>query len=195
MVQPLVQPGELPVDSRGHALAVGNIDAALAQRPGHQVDGLGETIPVRQALHLQRGRGRAVQHGGGQLLQHTVVLVRLLQPPQAEQRGVMDGVQLDEGIGVGPVGQRERGRQQRVHQREFADLRHLVGGASQQPGHRTALAGVGDRVRHRQVLLRRDREKVRHRRAWMPRLAPAKRPAAPRGRGQSDSRFPPRHSR
>jgi hypothetical protein len=43
----------------------------------------------------------------------------------------------------------------------IADQARLVGGAPQQPHHRSPLRGVADRVDHRQVLLSRDREQLR----------------------------------
>ena len=63
---------------------------------------------------------------------------------------------------VSRVDQPQRGRQQRVHQRVVADQRRLVGGAPQQPHHLAPLRRVVDRVDHRQVLLGRDREQLRH---------------------------------
>ena len=97
-----------------------------------------------------------------QPLDRPVLLVRLLQAPQAVQRRVAAGAHLDQRGGLVRVDQPQRGGQQRVHQRVVADQPRLVGGAPQQPHHLTALRRVVDGVDHRQVLLRRDREQLRH---------------------------------
>jgi hypothetical protein len=66
---------------------------------------------VAEAAHLHRRRVRAIQRGRAQFLDGAVLLVRLLKPRQAEQRGVPAGAHLDAGGGVGRVDQPQRGRQ------------------------------------------------------------------------------------
>ena len=115
-----------------------------------------------QAAHLHRRRVRAVQHGRAQPFDRAVLLVGLLQPPQAVQGGVTAGVHRGERGGLARVDRRKRGGQQRMDQRVVADQRGLAGGPPQQPHHLAPLGGIGDRADGRQVLLRRGREQLRH---------------------------------
>ena len=117
-----------------------------------------------QAAHLERRRVRTVQNGGAQPFDRGVHLVRLLQPPQAVKRGVTAGVHFGERAGLTRLDRPKRGGQQRMHQRVVPGQHGLAGGAPQQPHHLALLRGINDRIGHRQVLLRRDREQLRHRR-------------------------------
>src|SRR3954454_13477116 len=57
---------------------------------------LREAVPVAQAAHLHARRVDALQGGGAQLLDGAVLLVRLVQAPDAEQGGMPDGAYLGE---------------------------------------------------------------------------------------------------
>ena len=153
---------ELVVELGGEPVRRRDGDAELAQRLQAQPDRLRETVPVGQAAHLHRRRVRALQGGGAQPLDGAVLLVRLVQAPDAEQGGVPAGVHLHQRGGLARVDQPQRARQERVHQGVLADQRRLVGGAAQQPHHPSALRRIVDRVGHRQVLLGRDGEQLRH---------------------------------
>ena len=86
-------------------------------------------VRLRTCTAVASARSSAV---GPQPLDRAVLLVRLVQAPQAVQGGVAAGVHLDQRGGLARVDQPQRGGQQRVHQRVVADQRA--------PGRRRAAA-------------------------------------------------------
>ena len=67
-VQPPVQIAELAVELGGEPVRRRDGDAELTQRLDAKPDRLRETVPVGQAAHLHRRRGRALHRGGRQPL-------------------------------------------------------------------------------------------------------------------------------
>ncbi len=117
-------------------------------------------------MHLDGGGRCAVDDVGPQALDGPVLLVGLVQAPDAVQGGQPAAVQLDPLVGVLDVDQPERALQQGVHLRVVGDRLRLLGGAAQQRDRLPAFPRVEDlrRPGQGQELPGRRREEIGRRR-------------------------------